>query len=292
MQLFKVADLHLTLGGKTILKDVSFQLGKGKIIGLIGPNGAGKSSLIKVLAGLVFPERGTIYLKNNDITTFNELRNHSGYLIDGPALYPFLDATENLKLFCKLNKKHLKVENLLSMVGLAGTGKKKVKYFSAGMKQRLSIAQSLISDPEVLILDEPFNGLDPNGTKELTDLLKSINKEGKTILISSHLLRDLENLSDEFIVIHGGEVVLQISKEALQMTDKKIVFTFEDKLGKEARYYLKDLHAEILDDGKVVLVLSPDKIAAVVTKLVGFGAVPVNLETLTVLQEIYLEITK
>lgn len=292
MQLFKVADLHLTLGGKTILKDVSFQLEKGKIIGLIGPNGAGKSSLIKVLAGLVFPERGTIYLKNNDITSFNELRNHSGYLIDGPALYPFLDATENLKLFCKLNKKRLKVENLLSMVGLASTGKKKVKYFSAGMKQRLSIAQSLISDPEVLILDEPFNGLDPNGTKELTDLLKSINKVGKTILISSHLLRDLENLSDEFIVIHGGEVVLQISKEALQMTDKKIVFTFADKLGKGALDYLKDLHAEILDDGKVVLVLSPDKIAAVVTKLVGFGAVPVNLETLTVLQEIYLEITK
>ncbi len=292
MQLFKVADLHLTLGGKTILKDVSFQLEKGKIIGLIGPNGAGKSSLIKVLAGLVFPERGTIYLKNNEITSFNELRNHSGYLIDGPALYPFLDATENLKLFCKLNKKRLKVENLLSMVGLASTGKKKVKYFSAGMKQRLSIAQSLISDPEVLILDEPFNGLDPNGTKELTDLLKSINKVGKTILISSHLLRDLENLSDEFIVIHGGEVVLQISKEALQMTDKKIVFTFADKLGKGALDYLKDLHAEILDDGKVILVLSPDKIAAVVTKLVGFGAVPVNLETLTVLQEIYLEITK
>jgi len=292
MKLFKVTDLNLKLGGKTILKDVSFHLEKGKITGLIGPNGSGKSSLIKVLAGLVFPDRGAICIENDTTSTFLELRNKSGFLIDSPALYPFLDATENLNLFCKLNKKHLEVESLLNMVGLAGIGEKKVKHFSTGMKQRLSIAQSLIGDPEVLILDEPFNGLDPNGANDLADLLKSLNKAGKSILISSHLLRDMEILADEFIVIYRGEIVLQVNKETLQREDKKIILTFQDRIGNEALAYLKDLHAEILDNGNVVLVLCPDIIASVITKLVGLGDVPVNMETLTVLQERYLDITK
>ena len=281
----------LTLGKQIILNKISFVIQRGDIIGLIGPNGAGKSSLIKVLANLIYPDSGELFLDNTNLN-FEDLKEQCGYLIDYPAFYPYLNAKQNLQLFAKVNKLNLDTNALLSEVGLADTGYKKVRHFSTGMKQRLAIAQALIRDPEILILDEPFNGLDPNGFQELIGVIQKINREGKTILISSHLLNDLEELAAKFILIHKGAIAMQISKAALQKIPKKVEFLFETDLPEGAMQLFSKLNAEEIEPKKVRVNLEPDKIAETITNLVHLGSTPINVQTRTVLQDKYMQITQ
>jgi ABC-2 type transport system ATP-binding protein len=180
----------------------------------------------------------------------------------------------------------------VNKVGLSDTGNKKVRHFSAGMKQRLDIAQALIRDPEILILDEPFNGLDPNGFQELVGLIHKINQEGKTILISSHLLNDLEELAGKFILIHKGDIAMQISKEELQKIPKKVEFIFETDLSENALELFSRLNVEEIEPKKVLVNLKPDKIAETIANLVHLESTPINVQTRTVLQDKYMQITQ
>jgi len=281
----------LTLGNQIILNQISFVVKQGDIIGLIGPNGAGKSSLIKVLANLIYPDSGELFIDHAKFN-FADLKEHCGYLIDYPAFYPYLNAKQNLQLFAKVNKLNLDTNALLSEVGLADTGYKKVRHFSTGMKQRLAIAQALIRDPEILILDEPFNGLDPNGFQDLVGLIRKINQEGKTILISSHLLNELEELADRFILIHKGDIAMQISKEELQKIPKKVEFIFETDLSERAMELFTRYKVEKIEPKKVLVNLKPDKIAETIASLVHLGCTPINVQTRTVLQDKYMQITQ
>ncbi|MFD1314691.1 ABC transporter ATP-binding protein [Namhaeicola litoreus] len=289
--MFSIKKVSLTLNNQTILKDVSFDANQGEIIGLIGPNGAGKSSLIKVLANLVYPDSGEILINKNKCH-FVDLKNYCGYLIDSPAFYPFLSASQNLELFARINQLKIDTQALLNSVGLFDAGKKKVRHFSTGMKQRLAIAQTLIRDPQVLILDEPFNGLDPNGFQDLVSLIHKINQEGKTILISSHLLNDLEELATHFILMHKGKIAMQISKEDLQKIPKKVEFIFETDISESAKELFSALHVEKIQEKKVLVNLKPDKIAETISKLVHSGNTPLNVQTRTVLQDKYMQITQ
>ncbi|VAV86024.1 Efflux ABC transporter, ATP-binding protein [hydrothermal vent metagenome] len=291
MHILKVENLSLKYGKQEVLKHISFAFKKGQIIGLLGPNGAGKSSIIKILAGLVFPDSGKLFLENVLKKNFSDLRNHCGFLIDSPAFYPYLSARQNLHLVNRINKCHVDLNELLLKVGLGNVHKKKVKNFSTGMKQRLAIAQSILRNPEILILDEPFNGLDPNGFQELLILLKKLNKNGTTIIVSSHLLNELEQFADAFILLHKGEIALNLTKSELLISKKKVAFTFDKIPNKEVKNYLDKLKATYEKPEKVILHLSPDEIAAIVNKLVALKSTPINVETLTILQEKYLEIT-
>ncbi len=281
----------LTLGNQVILNNISFVVQRGDIIGLIGPNGAGKSSLIKVLANLIYPDSGELFIDHAKLN-FEDLREQCGYLIDYPAFYPFLNAKQNLELFAKINKLHIDTPALLCKVGLSDTGHKKVRHFSTGMKQRLAIAQALIRDPEILILDEPFNGLDPNGFQELVGLIRKINREGKTIVISSHLLNDLEELAGKFILIHKGAIAMQISKGELQKIPKKVEFLFETDLPESAKQMFSKFNVEEIESNKVLVHLKPDEIADTISKLVHLGSTPINVQTRTVLQDTYMQITQ
>ena len=291
MQVLKVDNLSLAYGKQEILRSISFSIKKGEIVGLLGPNGAGKSSIIKILAGLVFPKTGKLYFEDKNLESFSELRNYCGYLIESPSFYPFLSAAQNLNLVKKINKCDSNIDNLLEKVGLKEVGNKRVKFFSTGMKQRLAIAQSILRDPEILILDEPFNGLDPNGFQELVNLLIVLNKNGTTIIVSSHLLNDLEQFADSFILMHHGNIELNISKKELLRSNKKVAFTFENSPSGEVLEYLKTKHAKPDDANRVVIELSPNEIANIVNKFVALNSTPINIETLTLLQDKYLEIT-
>ena len=291
MQVLKVDNLSLAYGKQEILRSISFSIKKGEIVGLLGPNGAGKSSIIKILAGLVFPKTGKLYFEDKNLESFSELRNYCGYLIESPSFYPFLSAAQNLNLVKKINKCDSNIDNLLEKVGLKEVGNKRVKFFSTGMKQRLAIAQSILRDPEILILDEPFNGLDPNGFQELINLLIVLNKNGTTIIVSSHLLNDLEQFADSFILMHHGNIELNISKKELLRSNKKVAFTFENSPSGEVLEYLKTKHAKPDDANRVVIELSPNEIANIVNKFVALNSTPINIETLTLLQDKYLEIT-
>jgi len=291
MELLKVDNLSLSYGEQVILHHIDFSIEKGKIIGLLGPNGAGKSSIIRILAGLVVPKSGDLFFHNKKKKYFAELRNSCSYLIDSPSFYPYLSAKQNLKLINRINYGNKDIDEILVKVGLGDVGKKKVKHFSTGMKQRLAIAQVMMRDVELLILDEPFNGLDPNGFQDLISILEEFKAKGTTVVVSSHLLNELEEFADVFILLKKGAIAFQIEKKELLKSKKRVAFTFEDRPNPEAMKCLEDKKALFESDIKVVLKLNPDDIAGMVQDLVAVQCVPINVEMKNVLQQKYLEIT-
>lgn len=195
------------------------EINKGHIYGLIGQNGAGKTTLMRIIAGLVKPQDGQLAIFGEEAPRTRELaRKRIGTLIEGPALYPQLSAYGNLNI--DRIQKGIPgkgcIHRALKLVGLEHTKRKKTKHFSLGMKQRLGIAMALLSEPELLILDEPVNGLDPMGIIEIRELLLRLNREeGVTILISSHILSELDQLANHYGIIHRGILLEEISAQTL-----------------------------------------------------------------------------
>lgn len=212
--------INKTFRGFTALKDVSISVEKGKIYGLIGKNGAGKTTLMRIITGLSIPSAGGYELFGySDQGNIQKALKKVGSLIEYPKLNEHMSAKENLKLHRVLrgNKDGASDDDLLKLVGLYETGKKKIKDFSLGMVQRLGIAVSLLGNPELLILDEPVNGLDPLGVVEIRNLIKQLSEEhGYTILISSHNLSELYQTATDYIIIDNGEVKKTISLKELE----------------------------------------------------------------------------
>lgn len=289
--MIEVSNLTLTYGEATILSHLNFTIPKGCIMGLIGPNGAGKSSLIKVLAGLVFPDNGDIQLKSEFIE-FRDLRRITGYMIDSPSFYNQLSGPQNLKLIQQINSKEGSTESLLELVGLSDVGSKKVKNYSTGMKQRLAIAAALIRTPELLILDEPFNGLDPGGYKDLWDIITKLNKEGVTFIISSHLLADLESHATDFMLINNGILTMTLSKSELDATERLISFYFDFVLSAEHRREFDGVSVNDWGQHHVEVLMKPNAIAVFTKQLVDRGIVPINIKTQTILQQTYFKMSR
>lgn len=291
MHVLRVEGLSLHYGEQQVLNDISFSFEKGRIIGLLGPNGAGKSSIFKVLAGLVRPDSGVVEKNGVRLSDISDLRESCAYMIDSPAFYPYLSGRQNLQLICRVLGVDKDLEKLMSLVGLDPFSQKRVSNYSTGMKQRLAIAQTMINDVDLLLLDEPFNGLDPNGFQDLIALLRKLNAAGTTVVVSSHLLNELEQFADAFILLHKGSIALDIAKKDLQKQKKKVSFVFDSKPPEQALnliskfgFYQEETQAAFLD-------LEPNAIARTVERLVALGAVPVNVETQNLLESKYLEIT-
>lgn len=201
------------------LEDIRLSIKKGDIYGFIGQNGAGKSTLLRLVTGLSFPTSGSIELfGNKDSNAMTDAQKRIGAIIENPALFSNMTAYENLEVH-RLQKGipgKSCIDKTLKLVGLSDTGKKKAKNFSLGMKQRLGLGIALLSDPELLILDEPTNGLDPTGIVELRQLIKTLNREkGLTILISSHILSELDQLATRYGIIHKGRLLEEVSAKEL-----------------------------------------------------------------------------
>ncbi|WP_167957559.1 ABC transporter ATP-binding protein [Anaerosporobacter faecicola] len=208
-------------GGKSVVDHVNMTIKKGDIYGFIGKNGAGKTTLIRMVAGLAHPTQGEIKLfESNDL---DKQRKRIGTTIENPALYPNMTAKQNLEYYVKLYGIPEKdaVDQVLKLVGLEDTKRKKSKNFSLGMKQRLAIAIALLGNPDFLMLDEPTNGLDPFGIKEMRELLLRLNKQGITILISSHILGELSKIATVYGIINNGILVEEYTKQELEERCKR-----------------------------------------------------------------------
>lgn len=215
--ILEIKDLSKCYKSQWALSHVNLCLEQGRIYGLIGKNGAGKTTLMRMIAGLGFPTEGTVELfcSHNGQDNGNQI----GALIESPGLVRGMTAKENMHLQCLMRGlPNYEVEDeLLELVGLSDTGRKKVKHFSLGMKQRLGIATTLIGNPALLMLDEPINGLDPEGVIEVRNLLKKLSEyEDKTILISSHNLPELYQVATDYIIIHDGVIKEIISHKELE----------------------------------------------------------------------------
>ena len=208
-------NLTKVYGKKTVLDHVNMHVAKGDIYGFIGKNGAGKTTLMKLLLGMAQPTEGNMKLFGN--TKLNKERHRVGALIEAPAFYGNCSAVENMKRFAILaGADESEINDILQFVGLGDVGKKSVGKFSLGMKQRLGIALAMLGKPELLILDEPINGLDPEGIKEIRDLLLRLNREqGVTVLVSSHLLDELAKITTRYGIINQGRLVEEFTAAEL-----------------------------------------------------------------------------
>ena len=203
MEILKCSNLNKSFGKKQILKDVSLTLEEGDILGFIGPNGAGKTTTIKLILGLQSIDSGSVSICGYDIKKeFTKAINNVGAIIESPDMYMYLSGYDNLKLIANLyNVKKEKIDEVVKLVGLENRIKDKVSKYSLGMRQRLGIAAALLNDPKVLILDEPTNGLDPEGSKQIRDLIKKLSEKKIGILISSHALSELESIVNKVVII-------------------------------------------------------------------------------------------
>ncbi|GAA0324190.1 ABC transporter ATP-binding protein [Bacillus carboniphilus] len=230
-----VKNLTKTIQGRVIIDNLSFQLERGKIYGFLGPNGAGKTTTIRLIAGLITPTKGDIYIEGHHVQK-DKLKalSHIGAIVENPELYTYLTGKENLIHFARMSKTSVseeRIQQLTKFVGLEDAIHHKVKTYSLGMKQRLGIAQALLHKPSVLILDEPSNGLDPAGIRHLRDYLKDISKkENISILVSSHILQEVELMSDKVIIIQKGKYVNEINVKGQNSAelDTKVAFTVSE----------------------------------------------------------------
>jgi ABC-2 type transport system ATP-binding protein len=192
------------------LKALDLEIKQGEIFGLLGPNGSGKTTTIKLLLGLLFPTEGQALVFGKDATDVN--KNHRiGYLPEESYLYRFLNADETLEFYGRLfdirhDELRRRIDNLIRMVGLERARKRQLKEYSKGMTRRIGLAQALINEPELILLDEPTSGLDPIGTREMKDLILKLKSEGKTIVMCSHLLADVQDVCDRIAILHQGEL--------------------------------------------------------------------------------------
>jgi ABC-2 type transport system ATP-binding protein len=204
------------------VRDVSLSVSAGEVYGFLGPNGAGKSTTIRMLLGLISPTAGEARLFGEDLRSNPSVLRRVGSLVDGGAFYPFLSGRRNLEVLAKTHGGGGdRIDVLLDQVGLARDGKRKVKGYSTGMRQRLGVAAALLNDPDLVILDEPVNGLDAAGIQEMRSLIRMLTAEqGKTVFLSSHLLHEVQQLCDRVAIISQGQMVRESSIADLLRQDE------------------------------------------------------------------------
>ena len=272
--ILEVKDVNKYFGSKQVLKDVSFGIKRGEILGFIGPNGAGKTTTIKLILGLQSISSGDVFINGYDIKKeFSKAIANVGAIVESPDLYMYLTGRKNLELISNMYKYVTKerIDEVIKLVGLENRIDDKVSKYSLGMRQRLGIAAAIIHKPNVLILDEPTNGLDPEGIKELRDLIKFLaKKEKRGVLISSHNLAELESFVTDVCLIQNGSIISISSIKEIKHLEKN-VYSF--KLDKTEGINAEILNADvtIIDDMHINISLNEEKVPDIVLYLVEKG---------------------
>ncbi|MGP7818956.1 ABC transporter ATP-binding protein [Niallia sp. 01092] len=225
-----VQHLIKKIGKKEIIKNISFELKSGEVFGFLGPNGAGKTTTIRMLVGLIKPSSGTIHICGYNVKShFSKAMERLGCIVENPELYPYLTGWENLKFFARMlaNVDDARIKEIVELIGLQERIHDKVKTYSLGMRQRLGIGQALLSRPKVLILDEPTNGLDPSGIREMRQFIRYLAKEeGLSVLVSSHLLSEIQLLCDRVSIILNGKIIHTEYVHTLLAEQEKLIWRF------------------------------------------------------------------
>lgn len=242
-EILKCVDLHKSIGKKEIIKGISFDIKEGEILGFIGPNGAGKTTTIKLIIGLQNFVKGNITINGYDIKKdFEKAIEKVGTIVENPDLYMYMSGYDNLKLITNLYKgiDKARIDEVVKLVGLENRIKDKVSKYSLGMRQRLGIAGAILHKPNLLILDEPTNGLDPEGIKQVRDLIAKLAKEEKmAIMMSSHNLSEIENVCNKICIIKNGKIVEQTGIEEIKKEVSKGEYIIEVDSPKKAKELLE-----------------------------------------------------
>ncbi|SHH39629.1 ABC transporter ATP-binding protein [Flavobacterium defluvii] len=254
-----IQNLSKKYGRIQALKNVSFSIQKGHVYGILGPNGSGKSTTLGIVLNVVNKTSGDYKWFDGNVQTHDALKK-VGAIIERPNFYPYMTAEENLKLVCKIKSiNYSKIEEKLNLVGLMERKDSRFSTFSLGMKQRLAIASALLNDPEILILDEPTNGLDPQGIHQIRDIIKEIASQGTTILLASHLLDEVEKVCSHVVVLRKGEVLYSGSVDGMSANEGFFEVSSNDNLALKSVLYNHPSIAEIKDeDGKVLIYLKSE----------------------------------
>ena len=207
----EVRNLTKKIGSKTIVNDVSFSVEKGEIFGLLGPNGAGKTTIIRMIVNLINRSGGSVIINEHNLdSSFKSAMSEMGAIVENPEFYKYMSGYKNIKHYANMATKKIteeRIQEMVRLVGLEGAINNKVKTYSLGMRQRLGVAQALLHEPSLLILDEPTNGLDPQGIREFRDYLRLLANNGISVVVSSHLLSEMQLMCDRFAIIEKGELI-------------------------------------------------------------------------------------
>lgn len=293
----KLRDISKKRGQTEILNHLNMTVYQNDIYGFIGQNGAGKSTTMKIIMSLIKETQGQLELFDSLDNQIN--RSRIGAIIENPAFYPYMTAYENLKYYVQYKGivEINSIEKVLKMVGLENVRKKKYKNYSLGMKQRLGLALALINNPDLLILDEPLNGLDPQGIVELREILSYLNKKyGITMLISSHILDELEMIATRYGFIHQGQMIEEITAEKLQEKLKKYISLDVENIGLASITLEQKLHTEnfkVMDDHTIYLYDFVNESSLVATTLIQEGVIlnKMNISNVS-LENYYLSLIK
>ena len=293
----EVLGLKKRIGLKTIVEDITFDMHEGEIIGLLGPNGSGKTTIMRMMVGLTKATKGDVYCFEKPLGLGKTaMLKEVGAMIETPEFYNYMSGWANLKQFARVCGKKVtraRMKELVEFVGLSKVIRKKVKTYSLGMRQRLGLAQALLNNPKVLILDEPVNGLDPQGVQDFRNKLKEIAATGVSILISSHLLDEIEKVSDRIIVIEKGKIIADDKLENLVSDEivKTLIVTHNIE---KTEILIRELGVryELTNDGFVFENLNREEKTRIITYLVNNN---VELDTIrelhTSLEDRFLQIT-
>jgi len=298
MAVIKVENISKNFGALKAVDNLSFEVEAGQVFGFLGQNGSGKSTTIRMLLSLIHPSSGSIELFGKSIQKNRaSILEQVGAIIERPDLYPYLTATEHLQLFAKVRKQKVAAINItktLEQVGLSHRSQDKVQTFSLGMKQRLGIAIALVHNPSLIILDEPTNGLDPQGIADIRSLIQYLAKEeGKTVFVSSHLLSEIEQVANQILIIHQGKKMVEgVTKELLD-PEKRIVQikTIDD--AKALATIVAGGFSQYLLTRKegIFLKLPTSAIPMLNESLVQSGIAVLGIETKNSLEDYFLQIT-
>ena len=252
------------------LDDISLEIPTNSIFGLLGPNGSGKSTLMRILAGLIKSWDGSIHIKNKSYNSESrwQLKNF-GFLIEAPSFYEYLSAYDNLKIFSRLtNSRADSIDNVLRTVNLFDRKKDKVKTYSYGMKQRLGLAQSLLHDPDFLILDEPNNGLDPAGVREMSRIINKLQRNGKTICVSTHILSEVDTLCTHAAILKKGKQIATVELDnEYHNYNTYLLHVEDDKTTMEKFNGNDDFELEKIDKNSVYVRTSLDSALNTIRKM-------------------------
>ena len=297
-KIVEVKKLVKNYGDFCAVKDVSFDVYQNDVFGFLGPNGAGKSTTIRTVLSLISPTSGTIKLFGKSLTdNRNYILSKIGCIVEKPDFYKYLSAQKNLELFASISGSAItkkRISELIDFVGLAGREKDKVSGFSHGMKQRLGIAQTLLHDPDLIILDEPTTGLDPQGIIDIRNLiLKLKNQKNKTVIISSHILSEIELIANRMIIINKGKTIVQGDVAELLNSQEIIVAFKVDNIEKAVQSIKQSVfincQTELLDSS-ILIHTSTENIAGINKLFCDNGINVSSIETKRKLEDYFLRL--
>ncbi|MBC2073168.1 ABC transporter ATP-binding protein [Listeria marthii] len=289
----QVTNLHKKIRKREIIKGISFEVMPGEVFGFLGPNGAGKTTTIRMIVGLIKPTSGTILIGGKDIRkNFTEAMRGLGSIVENPEFYSFLTGQENLAYFARMDSsiKKERIQEVTELVGLEKRINDRVSTYSLGMRQRLGIAQALLSNPKLLILDEPTNGLDPSGIHEMRDFIRALARnEGISVLVSSHLLSEIELLCDRVAIMTDGTIIK--TDQVAHLLSSRAQLRWRVTPIEQAKAFLESV-TEVEVDGEYVVTAIDERSAEWNKQLVAKGVKVHEIDKRKPsLEDLFLELT-